>query len=67
VLNLAELLFYTNHDSQLVLHYKIGKEKKKKFLLFYNILLPHFHESVQTEGDLFLCVEYFDFMVFIFE
>jgi len=67
VQNLAELLFYTDHDSQLVLDYKIGKENKKKVLLFYNILLPHFHDSVQTQGVLFSFVEYFVFMVFTFE
>ncbi len=59
--NLAKLLSYTDRDSQLVLHYKIGKEKKKKFLLFYNILLPHFHDSVQTQGALFSFCEIFCF------
>jgi hypothetical protein len=59
-------MFYIDHDSQFVLDYKIGKEKKKK-VLFYNILLPHFHDSVQTQGVLFSFVEYFVFMVFTFE
>ncbi len=70
--NLAKLLSYTDRDSQLVLHYKIGKEKKKKKrkFFFFSFIIFYFHIFMivsKLKVLYFLFVKYFVFMVFIFE